>query len=302
MKQWFSKLKGTLSKSSENFNGKLKSIFSLNRPNKEILDELEEVLIMSDLGVEFSQNIISEISKTHFDEKITQEAVKSTISNKINEILKDFEKELVLDNNNKPFSILVSGINGGGKTTSIGKIANRFQKLGKKVLIVAADTFRASAKEQLEIWAKKANCDIFCGEDLSEPASVVYKGVDKGIKEKYDVIIVDTAGRMHNKAVLMEELQKIKKVMHKLDNSFPNLNLLVLDATIGQIALKQVEIFNNAVDVNGIILTKLDGTSKAGIILPITQKFKIPIYYVGVGEGIEDINCFSAKEFSEALL
>ena len=302
MKQWFDKLKIGLNKTSVNLGTNLKRVFSLNRPSQELLDDLEAILILSDLGVEFSTQIIEELSKKSFSQKITKKVVADCVTEHICKILEPYTKTLSIPHNNFPYTILFSGINGSGKTTSLGKIAYKLQKSGKKVLIAAADTFRASATEQLEIWANRAKCDIVTGLPNSDPASVTYTAFTKARDEQYDVLLIDTAGRMHNKADLMNELQKINKVLKKLDSSSPNLNLLVLDSTIGQITLKQVEIFKNIVDVNGIILTKLDGTSKAGVILPIVQKFKLPIYYIGIGEAIDDLSSFSAKEFAKAII
>ena len=301
MKEWFYKLKTGLNKTSANLSVNLKKAFSLNKPNQELLNDLEDILISSDLGVEFSTQVIKELSKKSFDQKITKNIVVDCVVDHICKILKPYTKVLDTSYNNTPYTILFSGINGSGKTTSLGKIAYKLQKSDKKVLIAAADTFRASATEQLEIWANRAKCDIVMDSLNSDPASIVYKAFKKAMDEQYDVLLIDTAGRMHNKTDLMNELQKINKVLKKLDNSAPHLSLLVLDATVGQITLKQVEIFNSIIGINGIILTKLDGTSKAGVIVPIVQKFKLPIYYIGIGETIDDLRSFSAEEFAKAL-
>jgi fused signal recognition particle receptor len=302
MKNWFSKLRSGLSKTSANLSTNIKKAFALNRPNKEILDDIEEILISSDLGVQFSGEVIEKISKRSFNTNITKQMVIDCVVEDIESILKPYTKELTIPNSDLPYTIVFSGINGSGKTTSLGKIAHKLQMDGYRVLIAACDSFRASATEQLEIWAKRSNCEIITGEYKSDPASIAYKALIKARNENFDVLLIDTAGRMHNKIDLMNELQKINKVLKKNDQVFPQLNLLVIDATIGQIAIKQVENFKDIVDINGIILTKLDGTSKAGVIVPITQKFKLPIYLVGVGEGVEDLNTFSAKDFAEALL
>ena len=302
MKQWFSKLASGLSKTSSNLGINLKKAFSLNKPKQEILDELENALIMSDLGVECSMQIVQKLSKKSFDQEITSQIISDCVVEHISETLSPYAKTLSIPDHNSPYTILFSGINGSGKTTSLGKIASQLHKDGKKVLIAACDTFRASATEQLEIWADRAKCDIIKGSAGSDPASVAYKALTKAKSEGYDVLLVDTAGRMHNKADLMAELQKINTVLKKLDESSPNLSLLVLDATVGQTTLKQVETFKSIIDINGIIITKLDGTSKAGVIVPIVQKFKTPIYYIGIGEGIDDLSSFSAEEFAKALV
>jgi len=302
MKNWFSKLRSGLSKTSANLGTNIKKAFALNRPNKEVLDDIEEILISSDLGVKFSGEVIEKISKRSFNTNITKQMVIDCVVEEMQSILKPYAKELIVPNSDLPYTIVFSGINGSGKTTSLGKIAHKLQRDGHKVLIAACDSFRASATEQLEIWAKRSNCEIITGEYKSDPASIAYKALIKARNENFDVLLIDTAGRMHNKIDLMNELQKINKVLKKNDQAFPQLNLLVIDDTIGKTAIKQVENFKDIVDINGIILTKLDGTSKAGVIVPITQKFKLPIYLVGVGEGIEDLNAFSAKDFAEALL
>ena len=302
MKNWIKKLRGGLSKTSNNIGTNIKKVFSLNRPSKEILQDIEDILISSDLGVKFTNEIIEKLSKKSFNEDISEDIVFNSVINEISHILRPYTKKLDIPNSNSPYTIIFSGINGSGKTTSLGKIAYKLQQNGKKVLIAACDSFRASAAEQLEIWSKKANCDIVIGEKNSDPASIAYKALSKAKAENYDVLLIDTAGRMHNKIDLMNELKKIINVLKKIDDSSPHLNLLVIDSTIGQTALKQVESFKSIVDINGIIVTKLDGTSKAGIIVPITQKFMIPIYYVGIGEGIDDLNSFSAEDFANALL
>lgn len=302
MKNWFSKLKGGLSKTSTNLGTNLKKAFALNRANKEILDDIEEILISNDLGVKFSNEVIEKISKKSFNTNITKQMVVDCVVEEIQSILELYTKELTIPNSKLPYTIIFSGINGSGKTTSLGKIAYKLQQIGNKVLIAAGDSFRASATEQLEIWAERSNCEIVTGEYKSDPASIAYRALIKAKSENFDVLLIDTAGRMHNKVDLMNELQKLNKVLKKNDELLPQLNLLVIDSTIGQTAIKQVENFKDIVDINGIILTKLDGTSKAGVIVPITQKFKLPIYYIGVGESIEDLNTFSAKDFAKALL
>lgn len=302
MKKWFDKLRIGLNKTSTNLSINLKKALSLNKPSQMLLDNLEDALILSDLGVGFSTEFIEELSKKNFSQEITKQVVFDYLAEHICKILEPCTKVLDIPDSNSPYTILFSGINGSGKTTSLGKIAYKLQKSGKKVLIAAADTFRASATEQLEIWANRAGCKIVIGSLNSDPASVAYTAFAKARDEQYDVLLVDTAGRMHNKVDLMNELQKINRVLRKLDDSSPNLNMLVLDSTVGQITLKQVEAFKNIIDINGIILTKLDGTSKAGIIVPIVQKFKLPIYYIGIGEAIDDLSPFSAEEFANALL
>ena len=302
MNNWFSKLKTALSKTSSNLGFNLKKSLSLNKPNKQILHDIEEVLLTNDLGVNFASHIVDQLSKKNFQDSISMDLITKYLLSEITSKLKPYEKQLIIPQHTQTYTILFSGANGSGKTTSLGKLAYKLCKNNKKVLIAACDTFRASATEQLIIWAQKSKCQIITGPQNSDPASIAYTAAIKAKKENFDVLLIDTAGRMHNKIDLMNELKKINKVLEKIDKSYPNLNLIVIDSNIGQIAIKQVENFTKIININGVIITKLDGTSKAGIIVPITQKFMIPIYFIGIGERIEDLNTFSAEHFAKALL
>ena len=299
---FFDKLKQGLSKTKNSLDEKMNSVFSnFRKVDEEFLEELEEALIMSDVGVETSTRIISNLRDKIKKEKIEdEEGIKKALREEIKLILDEVDNSLNLDT--KPSVILVVGVNGVGKTTSIGKIANRLKQDGKKVVIVAADTFRAAAVEQLEIWAKRAGCQIVKKEEGSDPASVVYDAIQITKNEQADVLICDTAGRLHNKKYLMDELIKIKKVIDKeLPNSSKEV-LMVLDATTGQNAILQVKAFKETVDINGLILTKLDGTAKGGVVVGIVAENKMPVKFVGVGEKIDDMEIFNSEDFVKALI
>ncbi|HBC84310.1 MAG TPA: signal recognition particle-docking protein FtsY [Clostridiales bacterium] len=299
---FFSKLKEGLSKTKNSFNEKMNNVFSnFRKVDEDLLEELEEVLIMSDVGVDTSVKIINNLRNRIKKEKIEdEEGVKQALREEIKQVFMAVDESLHLDTN--PSVVLVVGVNGVGKTTSIGKIANRLKQDGKKVVIAAADTFRAAAVEQLEVWASKAGCDIVKRNEGADPASVVYDAI-KITKEKgADVLICDTAGRLHNKKYLMDELEKIKKV---IDKELPDTSkeiLMVLDATTGQNAISQIKAFKETVDINGVILTKLDGTAKGGAVIGIVSENKIPVKFIGVGEQIDDMEKFNSEDFVKALI
>ncbi len=299
---FFDKLKQGLNKTKNSFDEKINNVFSnFRKVDEELLEELEEVLIMSDVGVETSTKIIGNLREKIKREKIEDEdGVKNALRDEIKAILDEVDNGLKLETH--PAVILVVGVNGVGKTTSIGKIANRLKKDGKKVVIAAADTFRAAAVEQLEVWANRAGCQMVKKEEGSDPASVVYEAIQITKNENADVLICDTAGRLHNKKYLMDELVKIKKV---IDKELPNASkevLMVLDATTGQNAIPQVKAFKETVDINGLILTKLDGTAKGGVVIGIVAENKMPVKFVGVGEQIDDMEIFNSTDFVNALI
>ncbi len=299
---FFDKLKQGLNKTKISFDEKINNVFSnFRKVDEELLEELEEVLIMSDVGTETSLKIIATLRDKIKKENIQEEAqVKQALKNVIKDILDKEDSSLKLET--VPAVILVVGVNGVGKTTSIGKIANRLKKSGKKVIVAAADTFRAAAVEQLEVWANRAGCDIVKKEEGSDPASVVYDAIAKAKETNADILICDTAGRLHNKKYLMDELEKIKKV---IDRELPNASkeiLLVLDATTGQNAIMQVKAFKETVDITGLVLTKLDGTAKGGATIGIVEENHLPIKFIGVGEQIDDMEVFNSEEFVNAFL
>ena len=299
---FFDKLKQGLSKTKNSFDEKMNNVFSnFRKVDEELLEELEEALIMSDVGVETSTKIISNLRDRIKRENIQdEEGVKASLRKEIQEVLDEVDNTLHLDTT--PSVILVVGVNGVGKTTSIGKIANRLKKDGKKVVIAAADTFRAAAVEQLEIWANRAGCQMVKKEEGADPASVVYDAIQITKQENADVLICDTAGRLHNKKYLMDELIKIKKVIDKELPESSKEVLMVLDATTGQNAILQVKAFKETVDINGLILTKLDGTAKGGVVVGIVAENKMPVKFIGVGEQIDDMETFDSGDFVKALI
>lgn len=299
---FFDKLKQGLNKTKTSFDEKMNKVFSnFRKVDEDLLEELEEALIMSDVGVETSTKIINNLRDRIKTENIQdEEDVKEALRKEIQEVLDEVDNTLHL--NTKPSVILVVGVNGVGKTTSIGKIANKLKKDGKKVVIAAADTFRAAAVEQLEIWAKRAECKMVKKEEGSDPASVVYDAIQITKQENADVLICDTAGRLHNKKYLMDELIKIKKVIDKELPESSKEVLMVLDATTGQNAILQVKAFKETVDINGLILTKLDGTAKGGVVVGIVAENKMPVKFIGVGEQIDDMETFDSKDFVKALI
>lgn len=298
---FFDKLKQGLSKTKQSFNDKVNNVFSAFRKvDEELLEELEEALIMSDVGVETSTKIIANLRDKIKKQNLKEaDEVKQALREEIQNIFDEIDNTLHLDTT--PSIILVVGVNGVGKTTSIGKIANRLKQDGKKVVIAAADTFRAAAVEQLEIWANRAGCQIVKKEEGADPASVVYDAIKKTREENADVLICDTAGRLHNKKNLMDELGKINRIIDRELSDARKETLLVLDATTGQNAVMQAKQFSEVCPIDGIILTKLDGTAKGGIVISIKNTLKMPVRYIGVGEGIEDLQEFDAESFVEAL-
>ena len=299
---FFDKLKQGLSKTKQSFNDKVNNVFSTFRKvDEELLEELEEALIMSDVGVETSTKIIGKLRDRIKKQNLKEaEEVKQVLREEIQNIFDEVDNSLHLET--KPSVILVVGVNGVGKTTTIGKITNRLKQDGKKVVIAAADTFRAAAVEQLEIWANRAGCPIVKKEEGADPASVVYDAIKKTKEENADVLICDTAGRLHNKKYLMDELEKIKRV---IDKELPDASkeiLLVLDATTGQNAILQVQAFKETVDITGLVLTKLDGTAKGGVVIGITNENHMPVKFIGVGEQIDDMEVFNSKDFVKAII
>ena len=299
---FFEKLKQGMSKTKTSLDEKISNVFkSFKKVDEDFLDELEEILIMSDIGMDTSIKIMNNLRQKIKKEKIQdEEEVKEALRKEMIEILSKVDISLKL--NTKPSVILVIGVNGVGKTTSIGKIANRLAKDGKKVVIAAADTFRAAAVEQLEIWAKRAGADMVKREEGVDPASVVYDAIKITREKNADVLIVDTAGRLHNKKYLMDELRKIQKVIQKEMDNCDEEVLLVIDGTTGQNAISQVKAFKEEADITGLVLTKLDGTAKGGVVVGIVEENNIPVKFIGVGEQIDDMEIFNAKDFVKAII
>lgn len=301
MKKVFTELTKQFNKTSAKLHHHLKKIFSINKPTKELLEKIETVLISCDMGMQFSNSIIKQLTQMNFKNTITEAVVCQCIKNELLQIIKDSSRDLTLPKLKNVYTIILSGVNGSGKTTSVGKIASQLIQQKKKVLIAACDTFRASAVEQLSIWSKKANAEIFVGKKNNDPASIAFKALKKAQQESFDVLIIDTAGRIPNNLELMAELNKINNVIKKITTDHCYLHLLVLDATSGQAMIRQVEIFHKIASIDGLIITKLDGTAKAGALIPIIQKFQLPIYFIGTGECIHDLHKFSPLKFVDIL-
>ena len=299
---FFDKLKSGLGKTKSNINEKFNDVFSnFRKVDEDFLEELEEALIMSDIGIETSNKIIDNLRNRIKKEKIEdEEQVKEALREEIEKILEISDNSLMLET--KPSVILVIGVNGVGKTTSIGKMAASLSRDGKKVVVAAADTFRAAAVEQLEIWAKRAGAEIVKREEGIDPASVVFDAIKKTREIGADVLICDTAGRLHNKKYLMDELNKIQRVINKEMPDASKEVLLVIDAGTGQNAISQVKAFKEQADITGIVLTKLDGTAKGGAVIGIVEENKIPVKFIGVGEQIDDMEIFNSKDFAKAII
>lgn len=299
-KKGFERLKDSISKTRESFIEKVETIFTGRKIDEESLEELEEILIMSDVGAHASSQIMLTLRESaKKGEAKDLESVKAILKREMTAVLGDPQPLVIHDS--KPYVILTIGVNGVGKTTTIGKLASRFRSQGLSVLLAAGDTFRAAGIEQLEIWAKRADTQFVKHQKGSDPAAVAYDAVVAAQSRGIDVVIIDTAGRLHTKSNLMEELKKVKRTIEKALPGTPQEILLVVDATTGQNALRQAELFNDAIGVTGIVLTKLDGTAKGGIIFAIKKGLGIPVRLIGVGEGIEDLRDFAPEEFVEAL-
>ncbi len=301
-KGWFSKLKEGLSKSSSKLTDGITSIFTKRKLDDEALEELEELLITADLGPATAAKVTAELARTRFGKEVSPEEVKSTLAAEVSKIVTPVAKPLVLDPALKPHVILVVGVNGTGKTTTIGKLARQFKAEGKSVMLAAGDTFRAAAVSQLKIWGERTGCPVVARDTGADAAGLAYDALERARAEKVDVLLIDTAGRLQNKTGLMEELRKIVRVIKKLDETAPHTTLLTLDATTGQNAHSQVEIFRDMVNVNGLILTKLDGSARGGVLVSLAEKFKIPVHAIGVGEGVYDLRPFDADAFAKSLM
>jgi len=299
----FDKFKLGLSKSSKSLSSGLNDLIFKKKIDDNMLNELEDFLIQSDVGVESAKELREKFANTKVNPKtVGKDEIFKIFSNYVSEILKPLEKNLENINKNKPSVILIAGVNGVGKTTTIGKLGKILRQNNKKIVFGATDTFRAAAVSQLEVWAKRINADIIKSVEGADPASVAYKALDHAKKNNFDYLLIDTAGRLQNKKNLMDEFKKITKVLKKIDSNAPHETFLILDATTGQNAISQVEEFKKISPITGIIMTKLDGTAKGGILLAIGKKFKLPIIALGMGEKEDDLQTFNSEYFSNALM
>ncbi|HML11126.1 MAG TPA: signal recognition particle-docking protein FtsY [Stellaceae bacterium] len=299
---WFSRLRAGLSKSSAALNEGINHIFLRRRLDAAALDELEELLIASDMGIGVAEEVVAALRRTRFNQEVTVDEVRTALAGEVARLVEPVMKPLRVDPAKKPFTILVVGVNGSGKTTTIGKLARQYRDDGKRVVLAAGDTFRAAAVEQLQIWGKRTDSPVIVRPQGSDAAGLAYDALVEARDMQADVLLIDTAGRLQNKADLMAELQKLVRSLKKLDPAAPHAVLLVLDATVGQNAHAQAEIFRQVVGVTGIVMTKLDGTAKGGVLVSLAEKYGIPIHLIGIGEGAEDLRPFDAHAYARGLV
>jgi fused signal recognition particle receptor len=299
---WLGRLRQGLGKSSEKITGSISALFRSRKLDQAAIEELEEALISADIGVGTAAKLTTAIARTRFDKEVSENEIREALADEIAEILAPVAQPLSIDPAHKPHVVLVCGVNGSGKTTTIGKLANQFRADGKSVILVAGDTFRAAAVEQLQVWGERSGCPVISGNQGADAAGLAYGALEKAQAENFDVIMIDTAGRLQNRKDLMAELEKIIRVIKKVDATAPHTTLLVMDSTIGQNAHSQVETFKEMVNISGLVMTKLDGSARGGVVVGLAEKFALPVHAVGVGEGIDDLRPFEARTFARALM
>jgi len=299
---WLARLKAGLGRTTQNLTQGINDLITKRKLDDTVLEELEDILITADLGVSTAAKITGNLAASRFGAEVSADEVKSFFADEISKILEPVAQPFVPDPALKPHVILVCGVNGSGKTTTIGKLAHGLVRDGKSVLLAAGDTFRAAAVEQLLVWGERTGCEVIAKETGADPASLVFDALTRAREVSADVLLIDTAGRLQNKTELMDELQKIIRVMKKVDETAPHTCLQVLDATVGQNAHSQVEIFSNVVDVSGLVLTKLDGSAKGGVLVALAEKFGLPVHAIGIGEQADDLQSFDARDFARSLL
>ena len=299
---WLGRLRAGLSRSSTRLTEGINTIFPRRRLDDASLGELEDLLIASDMGLGVAGEVVAALKRTRFNQEVSPEEVRAALADEIIRLVEPVMKPLRIDPAKKPFVILVVGVNGSGKTTTIGKLARQYRDAGLNVILAAGDTFRAAAVEQLQVWGERAGCPVVTRPTGSDAAGLAYDALVKAREEGADLLLIDTAGRLHNKADLMAELQKIVRVLKKIDAEAPHAVLLVLDATVGQNAHAQAEVFRAMVGVTGIVMTKLDGTAKGGVLVSLAEKYGIPIHAIGIGESAEDLRPFEARSYAHSLL
>lgn len=299
---FFNKLKQGLSRSTAKISEGLTTVFKKRRLDEQALEELEELLIAADLGTTVAARVIEDFRRTRFGAEVTDEEIRTGLATEIARILEPVARPLTIDQNLKPHVVLVVGVNGNGKTTTIGKLAQLYAENGLRPMMVAADTFRAAAVEQLQVWGERTGVPVVAGARDADAAGLAFDALTRARAERRDVLLIDTAGRLHNKSVLMDELQKIIRVMKKQDPAVPHSVLLVLDATTGQNAVQQVRVFKEMVAVTGLVVTKLDGSARGGIVVALAEEFGLPVHAVGVGEQASDLRAFDPDEFARGLV
>jgi fused signal recognition particle receptor len=299
---FFARLKAGLTRSTQAVTQGITRVFTRRRLDQAALDELEELLIGADMGAKVAADVVAELKRTRFNADVTEEEIRAALAEEIVKILRRVSKPLLIRPELKPHVVLMAGVNGSGKTTTIGKLAQKYKAEGLKVMLAAGDTFRAAAVEQLKVWGERTGCPVMSKETGADAAGLAYEAYERARNEGYDVLLIDTAGRLQNKAGLMAELEKMVRVIKKVDPAAPHNAILVLDATTGQNAVAQAEVFRASAQISGVIMTKLDGTARGGILVSIAEKFDLPIHYIGVGETADDLQAFDAEQFSRALV
>lgn len=300
-KSLFQRMKEGLSRSTRTISDGITGIFTKKKLDRATLDDLEDLLITADLGLEAAADIVAAVGKGRHDKEVSADEIRTIVADEISEVLNPVAKPFVIDETKKPFTVLMVGVNGAGKTTTAAKIAARAQAQGKSVMLAAGDTFRAAAVEQLKVWGERLGIPVVSTKIGGDAAGLAYEALARARDEKTDLLLIDTAGRLQNKTDLMAELEKILRVIRKLDPEAPHATLLVLDATTGQNALNQVDIFGKTAGVTGLVMTKLDGTARGGILVAIAKRFGLPVHLIGIGEGIDDLQPFDAKTFARAI-
>lgn len=298
---WFQRLKKGLSRSSSSLTDGITSIFTKRKLDADAIQDLEDILIQADLGVDTAMAITDSLSEGRYDKEISDEDVRAVLAAEVCKVLEPVAQPLEIGGDRRPHVVLVVGVNGTGKTTTIGKLASKLRATGRSVMLAAGDTFRAAAIDQLKIWAERTGSAVVARDPGADAAGLVYDAVTQAREAGTDVLLVDTAGRLQNRTELMAELEKVVRVIRKVDPTAPHTVLLTLDATTGQNALSQVEIFARTAGVTGLVMTKLDGTARGGILVAIASKYGLPVHYIGIGEGIEDLEPFSAEDFANAI-
>ncbi|MBY0610638.1 MAG: signal recognition particle-docking protein FtsY [Beijerinckiaceae bacterium] len=298
---WFARLRQGLSRTSGSLGTGIADIFTKRRLDAAMVDDLEDILIQADLGLDVARRISQAVAKGRYERELDPAEVKGILAGEVEKALSGVALPLRIDAAHKPFVMMMVGVNGSGKTTTIGKLSAKFQAEGRSVMLAAGDTFRAAAVEQLKVWGRRTNAAVLAREEGADAAGLVFDAMRGAQISNTDILLVDTAGRLQNRAELMGELEKVVRVMKKVDPTAPHAVLLVLDATVGQNALSQVEIFGKTAGVTGLVMTKLDGTARGGILVAIADRFKLPVHFIGVGEGVDDLEPFEAKDFARAI-
>ncbi len=298
---WWQRLSAGLKRTSGSIGGALTDLVSKRKLDRAMLEDIEDVLLRADLGTEVAARIAAKVGEGRYDKDVSAQDVQEIVAAEVEKVLAPVAKPLLIDESQKPFVILVVGVNGSGKTTTIGKLAAKFTAEGRRVMLAAGDTFRAAAIEQLKVWGERTNVPVVARAHGSDSASLAFDAASEARADNRDVLLIDTAGRLQNKAELMVELEKVARVIRKVDASAPHAVLLVLDATVGQNALSQVEAFRKTAGVTGLVMTKLDGTARGGILVAISETYKLPVHFIGVGEGVDDLAPFTAHDFALAI-